>query len=68
MLSRAEAKDDDPQGPAAPLQLSQEAVSDFGGIRQLIAHFKAASSHEARCNLLAVLLDLATLSQVSLSS
>ena len=46
---------------ASELQLSPEAVSDFGGVRQVVAHFKAAPTHEARCNLLAVLLDLAVL-------
>lgn len=58
------AEDDDskdgPGRPAASLQLSQEQLSEFGGVRQVVAHFKAAPTSEACHNLLAVLLDQAT--------
>ena len=46
------------EGPAG-LQLSQEAVADFGGVTQLVVHFGAAPAPEACRNMLAVLLDQA---------
>ncbi len=62
MLWSAEDDDskDDPSRPAASLQLSQEQLSEFGGVRQVVAHFKAAPTSEACHNLLAVMLDQAT--------
>ncbi len=58
------AEDDDSKDgsgrPAASLQLSQEQLSEFGGMRQVVAHFKAAPTSEACHNLLAVMLDQAT--------
>lgn len=62
MLWSAEDDDskDDSSRPAACLQLSQEQLSEFGGVRQVVAHFKAAPTSEACHNLLAVLLDQAT--------
>ncbi|KAL0037161.1 hypothetical protein WJX79_003343 [Trebouxia sp. C0005] len=51
---------DGPGRPAASWQLSQEQLSDFGGVRQVVAHFKVAPTAEACHNLLVVLLDQAT--------
>ncbi|KAL0049325.1 hypothetical protein WJX82_011369 [Trebouxia sp. C0006] len=59
----AQEDDDSKDGsgrPAASLQLSQEQLSEFGGMRQVVAHFKAAPTSEACHNLLAVMLDQAT--------
>ena len=47
------------QEGAAGLQLSQEGVAEFGGVTQLVVHFKAALTPEACWNMLAVLLDQA---------
>ena len=58
------AEDDDSTAgssrPAASLHLSQEQLSEFGGVRQVVAHFKVAPTAEACHNLLVVLLDQAT--------
>lgn len=70
MFCHADDGSKDPQKPAASLQLSQELVSEFGGIRALVAHFKAAPTSEACRNLLAVMLDYAIhqIAQASLCS
>lgn len=39
------------------MQLSQELLAEFGGMRAVVAHFKAAPTSEACRNLLAVMLD-----------
>lgn len=57
LRSAGEDSKDDASKPAAALQLSQEQLSEFGGVRQVVAHFRAAPTSEACRNLLAVLLD-----------
>ena len=57
LRSAGEDSKDDASKPAAALQLSQEQLSEFGGVRQVVAHLKAAPTSEACRNLLAVLLD-----------
>ena len=39
------------------MQLSQELLAEFGGMRAVVAHFKAAPTSEACRNLLVVMLD-----------
>ena len=55
----AEMRKAEPQQPAASLQLSQDLVAQFGGITQVVAHFKAAPTAEASRNLLVIILDYA---------
>ena len=43
--------------PAAKLQLSQQRLTEFGGMREVVHQFKAASCSESRCNMLSVMLD-----------
>lgn len=58
----------DSSKPAAQLQLSQELLSELGGMSMLIAHFKQAPTVEACRNLLAVMLDYITLRLVQVST
>eukprot|EP00891_Asterochloris_glomerata_P007033 jgi/Astpho2/7033/Aster-x1415 len=47
-----------PRGPpAAKLQLSQQRLTEFGGMREVVHQFKAAPCSESRCNMLSVMLD-----------
>ncbi len=43
--------------PAAKLQLSQQRLTEFGGMREVVHQFKAAPCSESRCNMLSVMLD-----------
>ena len=43
--------------PAAKLQLSQQRLTEFGGMREVVHQFKAAPCNESRCNMLSVMLD-----------
>lgn len=56
----AEDKHEGGEEVSGGLQLKSEAVADFGGNAELVAHFKAAPTPEACRNLLAVLLDHAS--------
>ena len=43
--------------PAGKLQLSQQRLAEFGGVREVVHQFKAAPCSASRCNMLSVMLD-----------